>query len=251
MAAKYIFPDRSVYYDMFPDSSDDDYTDDDAPPEDIDDNVWTIQFYSEIYKMRENGELDYFTEEEFRNIIEMMNEMRIAHAIHFGIVSECDSDCTEDLSIHGRVTIMIILRSMETKEKGYSYDYDELYEVLTPLVYFHKQNPELTLNEMIDIYVKFRSYGSVRGCKTDIFTLNGPFKIIMTDEVQFAEYLSHWKNVILRQQKVWDLWYENDPAKDIDGIGNLTVWLPKEIVEDVLPVTIYEIQKRKNKRENW
>lgn len=33
---------------------------------------------------------------------------------------------------------------------------------------------------------------------------------------------------------VWSLWYENDPDLHTDGVGNFVVWLPREMVEDVL-----------------
>lgn len=38
----------------------------------------------------------------------------------------------------------------------------------------------------------------------------------------------------LRWKSMWDLWYENDPAVHNEGVGNLTVWLPRETLEDVM-----------------
>lgn len=39
------------------------------------------------------------------------------------------------------------------------------------------------------------------------------------------------------ENTMWDMWDEIDPETSPDGIGNLTVWLPREMVEDVICLT--------------
>lgn len=52
----------------------------------------------------------------------------------------------------------------------------------------------------------------------------------------------------LRSKYMWEMWKEIDPEFHQDGIGNLTVWLPTEVVEDTLELvyarTFYEKRKK-------
>lgn len=48
----------------------------------------------------------------------------------------------------------------------------------------------------------------------------------------------------VRELAIYDLWDEIDPEKFDTGVGNLTVWIPREIVEDII-----ELARKKNKKD--
>lgn len=42
-----------------------------------------------------------------------------------------------------------------------------------------------------------------------------------------------------KKEVIWNMWDEIDPKEFQDGIGNLTIWLPRETVEDTLQLLTY------------
>lgn len=54
----------------------------------------------------------------------------------------------------------------------------------------------------------------------------------------FQSIIDEDVNILIKRERkreeVWELWYQNDPVIHRDGVGNFIVWLPREMVEDIL-----------------
>lgn len=57
---------------------------------------------------------------------------------------------------------------------------------------------------------------------------------VLSSMQSFYSDLEHDIPAIVERREMWELWYQNDPEVHKEGVGNRVVWLPREMVEDVI-----------------
>lgn len=100
-----------------------------------------------------------------------------------------------------------------------------MYKMYSGVIYDHKFAPDMGYKSRGDVYGECEAFYQR--------------SVLLVDD-------------FLRSKSMWEMWKEIDPEFHQDGIGNLTVWLPTEVVEDTLELvytrTFYE-KRKKNEEE--
>lgn len=99
---------------------------------------------------------------------------------------------------------------------------------------------KLEVNEIVDLYKVYREKPEGFGVDDKVGYENGtPVPLFILQ--RFYVLLTHdWKN-IKKRDMMWELWCEIDPEEHIEGVGNRVVWLPKEMVEDVMSFLVVKL----------
>lgn len=104
---------------------------------------------------------------------------------------------------------------------------------------WYERRTEVTLDDVIDIYNEVRRLQLQSEDKERMFgQRNCDVGCRRCMSQRSINLFSKWfdKNIyaILRNNLIRDLWYQNDPKVHPGGVGNLVVWLPNEMIEDVI-----------------
>lgn len=117
-------------------------------------------------------------------------------------------------------------------------NYDHVWKSALDLlqVYF-KHAPSITVEEVVSLYKTFRGFKediifnhTMYYARPDFDSGGSP----ANDARMFYKFMVEDVPKYQARKEMWELWYHNDPDKHQDGIGNFVVWLPKEILEDIL-----------------
>lgn len=164
-----------------------------------------------------------------------------AYGIRY-IMEKCYTDDPEkikDIVSSGKV---IIKDLMLIDPQKYDIDVDRVMwkVVLTLLQIWYILSEFVTIGEVIHYY---GIHSAVSWGNID----NPPLGSRYGEEEMrdFYTDLCHDIPKIVTEKAMWELWYENDPATSPDGVGNCTIWLPREMVEDVMSFGCIRIGKKK------
>lgn len=164
------------------------------------------------------------TPDEFREIVRLSEEA----------MRQCQNPLDSDFSFEGTIYKLISLLTVPgTFDKTIS-TYEEVWDTLYLLAEeCYRYRHQVTVEEVAWLYRQYRHLSP-----GDMFTVasirSEHLKLDSGDMCTFRESLRHDIPIYAKRKTMWNLWEQNDPSVDLNGIGNLTVWFPREIVEDVL-----------------
>lgn len=117
-------------------------------------------------------------------------------------------------------------------------NYDHVWKAALDLlqVYF-KHAPSITVEEVVSLYKTFRGFKEDTIFNHTMYYVRPDFDSggsPANDARMFYRFMVGDVPIYLARKEMWELWYQNDPDKHQDSIGNFVVWLPKEILEDIV-----------------
>lgn len=170
------------------------------------------KFYGKIAELRQK--------EEFRLIPKscvdgMVNLLR---SIHF--VADITIYHNNNITITAAIIIMELLLVFKT-EQYEKHIYSTVVIRISRLIGFYKRYRDIMkIRDVVALYAKC--------CNSQILT-----KKYISSERIVTEVVERMEKDV-KSDIMWILWSDYDPKKYKHGYGNLTTWLPKEVVEDVL-----------------
>lgn len=112
---------------------------------------------------------------------------------------------------------------------------------------WYETNRLVDIRHIVDLYHSFRGQtftkddiGNYLGYKT------GRFDRLRIDDTR--KFFGLVRRGMWKVEMMWELWDEHDPAVYKEGVGNMTVWFPRETLEDVIALNlIVDFSNMKNR----
>lgn len=184
---------------------------------------YALSFYGTIQKMRRNGELDYMSTKRYKSIIESLRWSQTSSQISYKIPE------STDYSFIARL-VMNILLAYENDNDHDLLCYSNMANLVGHLYRVKIAYTDITAEVLADMYIDFLE----RRENLDVDSLTvEQRRELYNDRFMVWRIASHAPAVMFTRN-MFDLWDKIDPEKDIDGIGNLVVWLPRERLEDII-----------------
>lgn len=226
-----------------------DYNDDEDYGDDDDGPSWVDHFYNELYRMWNNSELpgykwnDNISSSVLDTVVQSMMRYHIQHKIARDLDSEYNL-------LH---TMNRILKLLYGQVETFSFPpWKSAWHVYFGIaVAWYECEMKVTLEDVVDFYCQYKGRRFDTGEVNYSLGYDGMEDDLRPEAEDVDEFWILFRtqvDTMALRREMWELWYQNDPAVNKEGIGNYTVWFPREIVEDI--VQFFPIKMRLVEKEH-
>lgn len=112
---------------------------------------------------------------------------------------------------------------------------------------WYKTKKLVDIRHIVDLYYEFRGRTFTKDdIENSLGYKTGRFDQLRIDDTK--KFFGLVRRGMWKVEIMWELWDENDPAMYKEGVGNLTVWFPRETIEDIIALTpIVDFTNEKNR----